>query len=176
MKEDFDTKLDRGTKYELLVMNWLVTKKGWDIKNLAAGPPQGPFQGPQLTINNQTITSPDFRGSKTEGKYKGKEYFLEIKSKSEWNLNYKTNQLTTGIDIELLNEYFRCQEITGIEAMIIFCQDDGIYFNFLDKLMTYYHHKSYKFGKKTSCGKCGGMIYWTHEHLIKIAEPEEIKC
>jgi hypothetical protein len=124
----FDQKLEYGNQGEREVAN-LLSNMGYKLmpmyqfKNLQ--------NSPKIFSGTMELVSPDiilFKNNKT--------LFVEVKKKTKWVK--QINQLETGCDYKLYNQYRQVVEHTGINIMMVFNHVDeeptGMYMiNLLDK-------------------------------------------
>ena len=168
MERDFKKSLEYGQIAEGAIVKWLIERGNSVIpvyeKEIDTG------KGPQVFTANESVVAPDVLVYKN-----GKFFFAECKRKNAFTWHRISKRWTTGIDIRHYKEYLKVSDIFETEVYLFFLQmggvakdseksPSGLFYNSLSFLSKdeNINHVNDKWAK--------GMIYWSIDKLIKIAE------
>ena len=171
--QSFEEQLKIGQLGESLIAKWLI-KKEWSVlpvyeKELDTG------KGPRLFTPGGEIIAADMLIYKANDAI-----WIEAKHKDAFTWHRITKRWVTGIDLKHYLDYCKVDEISPWPVWLLFLQrggqakdsppdsPSGLFGNTLKHLQAHENHRFEDFGH-------GGMVYWAHGALRKLAELEDIK-
>lgn len=170
----FRQSLAFGKVGESLIANWLK-RRGYTVlpvyeKEISEG------KGPQLFTPSQNLIAPDlfaFNGGTD------KAFWIEAKHKSAFTWHRITSRWTTGIDLKHYRDYLKVADLSPWPVWLLFLHQKGqakdsppgcptgLFGQELSYLRQHENHRHGNWGN-------GGMVYWAHTTLKKLATLEEI--
>lgn len=132
-------------------------------------------KGPQLFLPAGSLIAPDMLVYKG-----GRVQWVEAKHKAAFTWHRLTQRWVTGIDLRHYKDYCKVMECGPWPVWLLFLHrggqakdspavsPSGLFGNALSYLMQHENHRSENWGS-------GGMVYWSIDSLIKMAELTEVE-
>ena len=167
MNDTFASSLSFGVAGESVIARWLRSRGNAVLP--AYEKLLDDAKGPRVFMTSGTLVSPDFLAWNA-----GKQVFwIEAKHKNGFTWHRGTREFVTGIDLPHYNDYCRINDESPWPVWLLFLHEGGqakdsppspagLYANSLTYLREHIHHTHANGGKR-------GMIYWSIQHLIKLA-------
>lgn len=174
----FKARLSFGKIGEGLIANWFKRKGYIALPIYEKQIDEG--KGPQLFTSNRNLIAPDLLMFNFD-KDGEKVFWIEAKHKSAFTWHRITQRWTTGIDLKHYQDYLEVDKLTPWPVWLIFLHEKGIAKDSPDgcptglfgrELSYLNEHENHRHG---NWGK-GGMVYWAHETLLKLATLVEVKA
>jgi hypothetical protein len=169
----FQNYLKVGKVGESRIANWLK-RKGYSVLpvyevEIDSG------KGPRLFNVDAEIIAPDLLAMKD----RDNTFWVEAKHKSAFTWYRTAQRWETGIDLRHYQDYCTIEDKTPFNVYLLFLHEggqakdsppdspSGLFGGSLSHLRKNESHRSEKWG-------AGGMVYWAHDVLKKLAEIDEL--
>lgn len=169
----FQKMLTMGKTGEGIIAQWMK-RQGYNVLPVYEKE-QGDYKGPALYTVDGSLVAPDM----VIFKQNGKAAWIEAKTKSAFTKHRITGRWVTGIDLRHYEQYIQVQQVSPWPVWLLFlhfpgqAKDSpaGCPYGLFGQSITYLQqHENHRHPN----GGHGGMVYWAHDTLKKIAELHEV--
>lgn len=173
----FEAQLKKGKIGESQIANWFKGRNFAVLPVYEIEKNQG--KGPQLFFQDKSLIAPDMLIFKAQKEIGSATFWIEAKHKEAFSWHRISKSWVTGIDIRHYEDYCHISKMTPFPVWLLFLQrgghakdspkesPSGLYGNELTYLARHENHRHGNWGKS-------GMVYWSIDHLKKLADLREV--
>lgn len=172
-KMTFQRQLEVGKTGEGIIATWMRSR-GFSVLPVYEKE-QGEYKGPALYTVESQLIAPDMFAFKKDGRA----VWIEAKTKSAFTWHRITQKWVTGIDLKNYFDYLKMCDVSPWPIYLLFLHypgqakdspsgcPSGLFANDIIYLRSNENHRHQNGGR-------GGMVYWAHDTLTRIATLDEV--